>query len=183
MTDSQERRTSNLLALRDGALLDSAEAILNSPEDRRTLEQLQALKHSLNELPDIDPGDELLAKVLARANSESGSKVVNLPVAKPVHAPFAMAAGLLLAVVIAVVAWTPDRQDPPAELAGFYGTPSSLAQLHARSRQLEPLMQNAGLANGPPAARALLYRIADVDAQLAALLSSGSNPEQSNHEQ
>jgi hypothetical protein len=182
MTDSQKRHTSNLLALRDGELLDSAEADLNSPMDQRKLEQLQAIKHSLNELPDIDPGEALLAKILARTDVEKDQNVVNFPVAKPAHAPFAMAAGLLLAVVIAIVAWTPDRQDPPAELAGFYGTPGNLAQLHARSRQLEPLVQNAGLANRDPSSRALLFRIADVDAQLAALLSSGSGPEQSHQE-
>ncbi|MFV2090704.1 MAG: hypothetical protein ACC642_08610, partial [Pseudomonadales bacterium] len=89
MSKLRERLTSNLLAFRDGELTDSAdsEALLNDPEHRSALTELEAIKRSLNELPAINPGDALLQQIL----EESGSApaVADLPTQRyrPAHVP------------------------------------------------------------------------------------------------
>ncbi len=185
MTKSRERLTSNLLALRDGEPTDSAdsEALLNDPEHRSALAKLEAIKRSLNELPAIDPGDALLQQILEA--SGSAPAVAELPTQRyrPAHVPFAMAAGLLLTLAITIVVLIPGREDPTVELSGLHGQSGNLAQLYARSRQLEPLVRNVRLARRDPTARALLYRIADLDAQLNGYSDAGLTlPDQENRE-
>ncbi len=83
---------------------------------------------------------------------------------RPAHAPYAMAAGLILTALIALLAWSPEPPSPGVELSGFYDATDPVAELRARSRQLEPLVQKATGRNSSE--RALLYRIADLDAEL-----------------
>jgi len=172
MTDSQERRISALLALRDGAAEGDHDQDL-SPDQEGELERLRTIKRSLNALPDIEPDDIVWQKIQARTETgrAGGGVVVQAENRfRPAHAPIAMAAGLVLAVAVGFVTVDAFRTGPTTGVVASTDVQTSgpLNALHQRSRQLEPLLRNAGFGESDAAERAFRYRIADLDAQLAA---------------
>lgn len=141
------------------------------------------LKQSLNELPDIEPGDEVWARIQARA-AESVTASAAARKSGGVRArmlPFAMAAGLILAVGAGIVSLNLLREGQFSSELDQRQVASlpmndrpmndrtmndrSLGALRDRSRQLEPIVQGSGAAVDPVAS-AVRFRIADLDSQL-----------------
>ncbi len=175
MTDSQQRRTSALLALRDGELGAAERArLLADPAARKELDAHERLRSELRSLPDPEPDAALLGRIQARAAGQSASAPGRW--LRLARGPYGLAAGLLIALTAGLVTIGVDQRGGAAPGGGLAGasdtgnTDRVLAVLHERSRQLEPLTIRAGSLAGDPAASALKVRIADVDGQLAAAL-------------
>ena len=182
MTDSRERQTLNLLALRDGeATHDMSDDVSGEQNDKQSdkqsrpaaeaefnqLKQLKMLRQALNELPDIEPDSGVWDKIQARAAKPppaAGLVVQPRGMFRTLQAPYAMAAGLLLAVLVGVLSMNVARETPPA---GTLAHDATLDSLRYRSQRLEPLVQGAGLYRDDAAVRAVKYRIADLDTQIA----------------
>ena len=161
---------SDLLAIRDGEFADSdrAEQIYADPEARATLASLTRIRSELRALPGIEPDPAVWAAIQRR---QRGSWLRRFPVAT--------AATVFLAAALTVVWWNPvgvDEQAPaPASAGSMVSDP--VAALVMRSQRLESaLLSPASALEGGTSAteRALLFGIADVDAQLSALYETGS---------
>ncbi|MEM8767409.1 MAG: hypothetical protein AAGE43_08205 [Pseudomonadota bacterium] len=177
MTDSQQRRTSTLLALRDGELAPAERSSLLADETaRKELEALERLGAELRSLPNPEPDPEMLAAIQARLAPQSAPASPS-PVSRPARLPRALAAGLLLAVTAGLVTLGVEQRGgglPARDLSGMtYALPEDpvLAALHARSRHLEALALRSGSLADDPVASSLKLRIADLDGQLDAEIS------------
>lgn len=167
----------NLLALRDGEM-DPVEArhLEGDPEAARQLSALAEIRQALNALPDIQPGPAVWDAVRSRAamrhaaqqparNEEPGTGSPASPRRAPV--PLAMAAGLLVALAVGIVALVETKSGPAIEMAGSMpGSDAALQALYARSQALEALW-SGGYRIPDATERVYLYRIADLDSQLA----------------
>lgn len=159
MTDSRERQTSDPLALPDARL--------------KSLEQQSAvsdLKQSLKALPDITPDPAVWERIQARTAKTSTRRGGFSDRA----VPFAMAAGLILAVAAGILSVNVLRDGNfqselnAREVASLPRSEDALRALRERSRQLEPIAQQVG-PGSDPVASAFRYRIADVDSQLSGM--------------
>jgi hypothetical protein len=158
---------SDLLAHRDGERLDPevAARIDGDPQARSELDVLRRIKHELNELPTIEPDAAVWSRI-SEAQNPQRSWTLRYPVAT--------AATVFLAAALAIVAWNPVR-----EFAADGGTPTvvladgGLADLMSRSRALQGQLSARGMPasqfRSSSSEQALLYRIADVDAELVSL--------------
>jgi hypothetical protein len=188
---------SNLLALRDGEAIDEMIDEMKdemSVERNAELKQLETLRRTLNELPDIEPEAEVWEKIRARtieqpglaaeakgaettdrATTDTDTKAASLVAAggmviqaqgvfRAVRAPYAMAAGLLVAVMVGVLSVNVARETPPTVALAHNTTFETL--LH-RSQRLEPLAQRASFSGDNSAEQAVKFRIADLDSQIA----------------
>jgi hypothetical protein len=165
---------SDLLAVRDGELADPArvEQIYADPQAREALAALAGLKAELRALPGIEP-DAAVWDAIARRRRSAWLQ----------RFPLATAATVFLAAALSVVWWNPTGSGERAAEPLIAGPSVSdpVAQLVLRSQQLESgLLSPAAVASGTSASeRALLFAIADVDAQLSALYESDTvDPEQ-----
>lgn len=201
MTDSRERPQSDPRASPDRAqedtLTDKLTVKLTDKLTENLDESLEALvrqpavaelKQSLNELPDIVPGHEVWARIQARAAPAPGSNGMRTRML-----PFAMAAGLILAVGAGIISLNVVREGKfPSELdqRQIASLPMnnrtmndrtmndrSLGALRDRSRQLEPIIQGSG-ATADPVASAVRYRIADLDSQLIGMSEGRLNQQE-----
>ncbi len=162
MTDSRER-TSDPLAFPDHGGDDALEALKQQPA-------VAELRRSLRKLPDIEPDPEVWARIQARTNGHRvsaggyGERLM----------PFALAAGLLLAVAAGILSLNVlSEGDFPAELnerqvASIPAGDAALQALRNRSRLLEPLTQRR-LVTSDPMTAAVRFRIADLDSQLSGM--------------
>lgn len=165
---------SDLLAHRDGERLDPVVSahIDADPEARRELDVLRRIKHELNELPGMEPDPRIWAEISQRQDSGRGWTL---------RYPMATAASVFLAAVLTVVVWNPLREiadgadHSPGDGAGspVVLAHGDLAALINRSRLLEARLPARGVPaahfRGNSSQRALIYRIADLDAQLTRL--------------
>lgn len=167
---------SDLLAHRDGERLDPerARAIDADPASRAELAVLRQLKHELNELPAVAPPPDAWANIQARSGRRQ-NRLARLAGSFPL----ATAATVCLATMIGILVWDPanlqqsDTQAPVpvADLsASAQGNGDArFAALMNRSQQLESALLYRGDAGVQRSAQeaALLYRIADLDAELS----------------
>lgn len=152
---------SDLLAHRDGEPLDldAANEIEASPEAREMLNKLRAIKHQLRELPGIEP-----PPATWRAIREGGKNSH-----RALRFPLATAAAVFLATALGIMLMNPfgggSVSNPVLMESG-----GGLAGLMTRSQQLESeILLPAGFGVGSPSQQAVVYRIADVDAELLRL--------------
>ena len=175
MTDSRKQPTSDPLAFPDGG----ADARLRSLQAQPAVAKL---KQRLRQLPDIEPDPAVWASIQNRARPQTrpeapggsaGQGGAHGPHGARRHfAPYAMAAGLLLAVtagllgvnVLRVGDTEPALQ--PNQAISLPVETEAIRALRERSRLLEPITQSF---NTDPVASAFRYRIADVDAQLSSI--------------
>lgn len=171
------------------------------------LEQLRQIRGALRDLPDVMPDPEVFERIqgrLASAPPDSDPQVQPLFAAKPkpeprrwqLRFPLATAASVFLLAALGSAIWLPQMADTgpgpgsgPAPLvadgtAVDAATPamsSSISALIGRSQQLEAVARLPVSSTGDRPARsrqALLYRIADLDAELNALIEEEPmNPE------
>ncbi|MCZ6640772.1 MAG: hypothetical protein O7F71_04305 [Gammaproteobacteria bacterium] len=184
---------SDLLAHRDGEHIDpelSAE-IEADPESRVRLQVLREIKHALNELPGIDPADEVWQNIEQRLRQTEG-----LPEERERQrqrgstwrhswANLATAATVFFAAALSIL-WFNPMDDGVPEI-----TRAPLSDLVLRSQQLESRVFYPQARSAVPAGQvawnssqqALLYRIADVDSELQELQELQRNYEENYEEQ
>ncbi len=161
---------SDLLAHRDGEHVDprlSAEIEADS-ESRAHLKALREIKHALNELPGIEPADEVWQNIDQRLRlNENLERQRGFKQRYP-WANLATAATVFFAAVLSILWWNPGDE-------GVTGLPTApLSDLVLRSQQLESQVFYPQAKRRVPAGQlawnssqqALLYRIADVDLEL-----------------
>jgi hypothetical protein len=180
----QDWTLSDLLAHRDGQPLDveRAQALRTDGDARRTLEEIDALQKALTSLPDVAVDDEVWLRP-ETASRPSGRMAALL------RFPMATAASIFVASTLFIVYLlsAPDGvgQREFAALPPANPTENRLLDLMNRSRDLELRLRGGltpalgNVSTGRPAApkrstrsleeRQLLYRLADVDAEIARL--------------
>lgn len=164
----RQARVSDLLGLRDGdgaadqAQLDPAAL---DPADQRTLAQLGRLKAELNALPPVTPDAAVWEAIQERTGGARAPWLQRFPLAT--------AASVFIAAALTIMLWNPTSEP---------GTPSGpqvqdpLAQLVLRSQRLESELVSraaAPMLATSTSEQALVYGIADVDAQLNAMYETG----------
>ena len=160
----------DLLAHRDGEHLDPALSaeIETDPESREQLKTLREIKHALNELPGIDPADEVWRNINTRLRRNKSLESQHGFKPRYSWANMAVAATVFFAAALSILWWNPGDN-------GLTEVPAApLSNLVLRSQQLEsqvfyPQVRNvvpAGQLSWNSSQQALLYRIADVDSEL-----------------
>jgi len=148
------------------------------------MDRVGRLRRAIKGLPHVEPDPAVWARIQSRTSPSAASAGPGVAVGSgsgggieqggfrfaTLRRPMALAAGLLLvsAVGLLIVNLSPEVE-PRGDTAGL-PVNSDLADLNAlyrRSQQLEPLARSAGFASGDSTEQALLYRIADLDGQLA----------------
>jgi hypothetical protein len=165
---------SDLLAVRDGEFADGEQAarILEDPASRSALAALTRIKAELRGLPTIEPAPALWDAIEQRCRAAWWQRF-----------PIATAATVFLAAALSVVWWNPTGIGEGAREPMLAGPTVSdpVAELVLRSQRLESaVLSPASVSEAGTSAteRALLYGIADVDAQLSTLYeSSQAEPE------
>ncbi|MEJ2090105.1 MAG: hypothetical protein P8Y69_16915 [Gammaproteobacteria bacterium] len=163
----------NLLALRDGEENPSVARELDGDAvAARELVALTGIRDGLRALPDIEPDAAVWDRVQsAPSRSEVRSFSVR-PSSRGTRAPVALAAGMLLAVALGLVAVVWLQPGTSTEvLAGPEADPT-LQALYRRSQELEGLWHD-GRRMPDATELAYLYRIADLDGQLALVEPAG----------
>jgi hypothetical protein len=176
---------SDLLALRDGEPVDpaAAQAAARDPEAQATLSELERLRSELRTLPPVTPDDAVWAAIQERTAAGAGRGASTGPIADAAAGaalpgwlqrfPLATAATVFLAAALTIMLW-----DPTAAPGGDAPGPQvsdPVAQLMLRSRRLESELMTRAAApalGNTSSEQALLYGIADVDAQLNALYAA-----------
>lgn len=163
----QKPTFSDLLALRDGESADPTlgAAVAADTESLERLGELTRLKAELGALPPVTPGPEVWQAIQERSGLRS-------PWLQ--RFPLATAATVFLAAALAVVLWNPQSA-PTSHSPAVAGVEVNdpLAPLVLRSQRLESelLSHASAAATGGVSSseEALMFGIADVDAQLNAL--------------
>jgi hypothetical protein len=162
---------SDLLAFRDGELEDAEleSRIAADPEACGELAELQRMKAELTALPLLTPDAAVWQAIQERTGRQRPQWLQRFPLAT--------AAGVFLAAALTIMLWDPTG----APLRDSSGPQVSdpVAQLMLRSQRLESeLVTRASTpaAGGNSSEQALLFGIADVDAQLNELYASGAPP-------
>lgn len=166
-----DRKTtlSQLLAFRDGELHDAdVEAqIAGDPAALAEVDRLRRLKTELAGLPPVTPPPAVWDAIQERTRHHRRPWLQRFPVAT--------AATVFLATALTIVLWSPARG--PEDQTPGPQVQDPVAQLMVRSRNLESeLLTRAStpMTGGTSSEQALVYGIADVDAQLSALYESGA---------
>ncbi len=171
MTDSRKQPTSDPLAFPDGGVDARLQALEARPE-------VAELKQALQQLPDIEPDPAVWASIQNRAQAPSGGNGGGVGAR---FAPYAMAAGLLLAVTAGILGVNVLRDSdleqtmPPNQVVSLPVESDAVRALRERSQLLEPITQSY---DADPVANAFRYRIADVDSQLSAIPEGRLNQEE-----
>jgi anti-sigma factor RsiW len=158
---------SDLLALRDGEL-DDAELEARLTADPGVQDQLTSLRRMQAELAGLPPVTPPPA-VWQAIQERTGQRPRWLQ-----RFPLATAAGVFVAAALTIM-----LLDPAAAPVDHQGGPQAsdpVAQLMLRSQRLESELfsrASAPAVEGSSSEQALLYGIADVDAQLTALYEAG----------
>ena len=172
MTDSRKQPP---LAFPEGGIDARLQALEARPE-------VAELRQSLQALPDVEPDPSVWAGIqnrvqrpaAASADETSGRGSFSLR-------PFALAAGLLLAVSAGMLSVNVirdadlDQTLPPNQVASLPLENQAIQSLRDRSRQLDPMTQSDV---SDPVMSAFRYRIADVDSQLASIPEGRLNQEE-----
>jgi anti-sigma factor RsiW len=158
----------DLLAFRDGELDDvELEAQIGAdPQARAELARLIRVKAELAGLPPVTPPPAVWEAIEERTRHHRRPWLQRFPLAT--------AASVFLAAALTIVLWDPAA-GPDSDTSGPQ-VQDPLAQLMLRSQSLESELftrASASVVGGTSSERALLYGIADVDAQLNALYESG----------
>lgn len=179
MTSSRTERMANLLALRDGEDMDPSVAreLDGDPVAARELAALTGIRDGLRALPDIEPDAALWDRV---QSAPSRGAVRSFAVrsfgvgsgSRGTRAPLALAAGVLLAVALGLVAFVWLQPETPREVAAGPKADPTLEALYRRSQELEGLWRD-GRRMPDATELAYLYRIADLDGQLALVEPAG----------
>ena len=172
---------SDLLAHRDGEHMDPALSaeIEADAESREHLKALREIKHALNELPGIDPADEVWRNIDQHLQPGRRPRRDGRPwfaekleffglTGRSPWANVATAATVFFAAALSILWWNPGNDG----LTGVPATPLSAVVL--RSQQLESRVfypqarrrAAVGQVAWNSSQQALMYRIADVDAAL-----------------
>jgi hypothetical protein len=159
---------SDLLALRDAESEDAELAALvdGDPAAREELERLRRMKAQLNALPPVKPPAAVWDAIQERSGSRPGWLQ---------RFPLATAATVFLAAALTIMLWDPTAGPAPGPNGPQVADP--LAQLILRSQRLESEVltrASAPTVPGTASERALVYGIADVDAQLNELYAAGA---------
>lgn len=159
---------SDLLALRDGETDDPdlAARVADDAEAGQALEDLRRLKRELHALPPVSPDPSVWSAIQERTGQQPGWLQ---------RFPLATAATVFLAAALTIVLWNP--RVGPEQTANGPQVSDPLAQLILRSQHLESELLTQAAAPAPgssPTEQALVYGIADVDAQLNELYAAGS---------
>ena len=158
---------SNLLALRDGEPLDLevASALEDDPRQRERLAELRGIKAALQDLPPVEPDPDQWEQIVARATQPKRSW--SMPY------PLATAASVFLAAALSIMVLVPGSQPEPSQpTISVPQTGMNLTGLMNRSQQLEAQVSAPGPQTGwNPSQEALMYRIADIDAELNSLFA------------
>lgn len=176
MTDSRKPQTSDPLAFPDSGVDARLRALEARPE-------VAELKQALGQLPDIEPDPAVWAGIQHRARRESAAAVPGKSGGDVTgrFAPYAMAAGLLLAVTAGILGVNvlrdsdPEQSMPPNQVVSLPVESEAIGALRERSRLLEPITQSY---DADPVASAFRYRIADVDSQLSSIPEGRLNQEE-----
>ena len=161
---------SDLLAHRDGEHIDprlSAEIEADS-ESRKHLQALRKIKHALNELPGIEPADEVWQNIDQRLRLNKNLERQRGFKRRYPWANLATAATVFFAAALSILWWNPAHES----VTGVPAAP--LSDLVLRSQQLESQVFYPQAKRRVPTGQlawnssqqALLYRIADVDSEL-----------------
>jgi len=157
---------SDLLALRDGELGDAelAERLRVDDAARAELSRLRSMKAQLTSLPPVTPPPEAWQAIQERtAQRRPGGWLQRFPLATA-------ASVFLAAALTTILLWNPRTE--PLETGNGPQVVDPVAQLMVRSQRLESELftrASAGALTATSGEQALLYGIADVDAQLNAL--------------
>lgn len=167
---------SDLLAHRDGEHIDpklSAEIEADSAS-RARLQVLREIKHALNELPDIDPADEVWQNIEQRlrmtedlADERDLQRQHGSPRRRS-WANLATAATVFFAAALSIL-WFNPADDSVPELTSAPPSDLVLRSQRLESQVFYPLTRSvlpAGQVAWNSSQQALLYRIADVDSEL-----------------
>lgn len=151
---------SDLLALRDGEAQDAdmAAAVYADPESVRQLGQLTRIRAELKALPPVTPD----ASVWQAIEERTARRRPWLQ-----QFPLATAATVFLAAALTIMLWDPTGTPEPAGTGPQVNDP--VAQLMLRSQRLESQLLTRAAApavSNTRSEQALVYGIADVDAQL-----------------
>lgn len=161
---------SDLLALRDGESDDAAlaQAVATDPQLARQADALARVKADLNALPPVTPDAAVWAAIEERTGARRRSRWLE-------RFPLATAATVFLAAALTIMLWDPTAA-PPGEAGGPQVAADPVARLMLRSRHLEGELftRAAAPAVTTSSEQALMYAIADVDAQLNELYESGT---------
>lgn len=165
----QRPTVADLLAIRDGEpvaqeLTDEVQA---DPAGRLALEELRRIKAELNALPPVAPAPALWQAIQERSGGQRRPWLQRFPMAT--------AATVFLAAALTIMLWDPTAAPTPAPAGPQVSDP--VAELMLRSRNLESELFTRAAAPDLPGnsgERALVYGIADVDAQLNALYEAGA---------
>ena len=157
--------TTDLLALRDGEPIDvEVERMLrDDPDTPRRLAALLEIRSALRALPPAPPpAPGLWARVEARVDERARLRSGRFSRFWPagVAASVFLIAGMLL---------TGFPDDPALDT-----TRNNIVVLKQQSRQLEAVLMRASSYTGSSSEQALMFGLADVDRQLAALAAGGS---------
>lgn len=159
---------SDLLALRDGESEDAELAALvdGDAAAREELDSLRRMKAQLNALPPVKPDAAVWDAIEERTGQQPGWLQ---------RFPLATAATVFLAAALTIMLWDPAAGPVTGPNGPQVADP--VAQLILRSQRLESELltrASAPAAQGTASERALVYGIADVDAQLNDLYAAGA---------
>jgi hypothetical protein len=191
--EKQNWTVSEVLAHRDGELRDAQreQMMATDPQARQMLHQIARVRHNLKDLPDVAVDDEVWLASSTRPQRarliDSRDGAIPARAASFLRYPVATAASVCIATTLLVVFLLGARdgfegQISPQPIHADQTDPAQLrlASLMSRSRDLELGLSvgfgsvpagelNPGHAAQSRAARQLLYRLADVDAEIARL--------------
>lgn len=167
--DRRPTTLEDLLAFRDGEPADPelTARIAADPAAQAELERLQRLRAELNRLPPVTPPPAVWEAIQERTAQPRSSWLQRFPLAT--------AASVFLATALGIVLL--DLARAPVDEPGGPVVQDPVAQLMLRSRSLESELftrASAPALGSTSSEQALLYGIADVDAQLNALYETGS---------
>jgi hypothetical protein len=157
--------TADLLALRDGDPLDAyiAAEIRGDAHAQQQIDQMRDIQAALRQLPNTArPGQATWAEIENRVAQRSAQKPGRWRQVWPMGlvASIGLLAGLLLA-------------GKGADESALEASRTNLVALQEQSRQIETQLMRTSAYSGSPSEQALMFRLADVDAQLA-MLASGA---------
>lgn len=169
MTSSRTERLANLLALRDGEEIHPAFArgLDGDAAAARELAALTGIRDGLRALPDIEPDEGVWDRVRrGRVSTSHG------PLPGGGRMAYPLAAAVLLAVAIGLVTVARLQPQTSGEVAAGADADPTLQALYRRSQELEGLWRD-GRRMPDATELAYLYRIADLDGQLAQVEPAG----------
>lgn len=166
-----QQHISDLLAHRDGESLELevAARIEADPGSRARLQRFRELKAQLNELPAVKPSTAAWEAIQRRSARPRWDLINGIR-----RFPLATAASVFFAAVLGIIVWNPAQLLDRGDVADLVLEPSPVpvpvrdyAAVLDRSQQLESLLWRASPKPAPDnVQRALVYRLADLDAEL-----------------